>query len=185
MNKLDRNLSENIRIMALVVTEICQRSTLQSASNANLTRNQFTILKALSSEQKFQISDLARVLDISIPAVSKNIDRLEKLEMVARRTNLEDRRSLELVLLEDGLSVIRQFDEVLGKKQEHLVNQFSDQEKEVLLDLLKRVITFTLSEEQNTELICLQCGGNCGEYCVVESTLGDCSLESKLPDVEQ
>ena len=61
MNKLDRNLSENIRIMALVVTEICQRSTLQSSSNANLTRNQFTILKALSSEQDFQISDLARV----------------------------------------------------------------------------------------------------------------------------
>lgn len=182
MNRLNSTLSENIRIMALVITEICQRSTLQMASPANLTRNQFTILKTLSADANYQISDLARVLDISNAAVSKNIDRLEKLDMVARRIHPEDRRSLELVLLEEGLKVIRNFDEILAQKQEHLMAQFSTREKEVLVDLLQRVVTFTLSEEQNTELICLQCGGNCGDSCVVESTMGMCSLADKKPE---
>jgi DNA-binding MarR family transcriptional regulator len=182
MNKLDRELSENIRIMALVVCEICQRNTLEMASEVNLTRNQFTILQALSSEEDFQISDLARLLDISPAAVSKNIDRLEQLDMVARHPKPQDRRSLELVLREKGTEVLRRFDEILGQKQAQLMAQFSPQDKETLIDLLRRVIIFTLAEEQNTELICLQCGGNCGDHCIVESTLGGCSLESKRPE---
>jgi len=181
MRKLDRILSENIRIMALVVSEICQRSTLEMASGSNLTSNQFTILRALSSSQDYQITDLARLLDISTAAVSKNIDRLEQLNLVARRPNPEDRRSLELILLEPGWMVLGRFDEILAEKQEHLMEQFTAREKEVLVDLLRRAITYTVSREQNTELICLQCGGNCGETCVIEITMGPCSLKSNRP----
>jgi DNA-binding MarR family transcriptional regulator len=181
MNRLDRSLSENIRIMALVVSEICQRSTLQMASGSNLTSNQFTILRALSSDRDFQITDLARLLDISTAAVSKNIDRLGLQNLVVRRTNPEDRRSLELVLLKGGWDVLGRFDEILTEKQKHMMEEFTTREKEVLVDLLRRVITFTVSEEQNTELICLQCGGNCGDNCVVETTVGPCSLKGKDP----
>ena len=181
MNRLDISLSENIRIMALVVTEIYLRSTLKMATGSQLTTNQFTILRALSSGQNFQLTGLARLLDISNAAVSKNIDRLEHLELVARRAHPGDRRSLELVLLEDGRNVLDRFDGILTEKQKHLVEHFSDQEKELLIDMLRRIITSTLSEEQNTELICLQCGGNCGDNCVVETTAGPCSLKSRSP----
>jgi DNA-binding MarR family transcriptional regulator len=184
MNRLDRNLSENIRIMALVVSEICQRSILQMASDSNLTSNQFTILRALSSDRDFQITDLARLLGISTAAVSKNIDRLGQLDLVARRINPEDRRSLELVLLKGGWDVLGRFDEILTEKQKHLMEQFSTPEKEVLVGLLRRVINFTVSEEQNTELICLQCGGNCGDNCVIETTAGTCSLKGKGPETQ-
>lgn len=179
MIKLDRELSENIRIMAMVVGDICHRSTLQKASPINLTRNQFTILKILSTDGDFQIGDLARLLDISNAAISKNMDRLEQLGMVARQTKPDDRRSLELILLEDGLEIIREFDRILGEKQKHLMEQFSLQEKENLLDMVKRVITFTLAGEQDTEVICLQCGGNCGDSCVIESCKGLCALPDK------
>jgi DNA-binding MarR family transcriptional regulator len=184
MNRLDRSLAENIRIMALVVSEICQRSTLAAASESRLTSNQFTILKVLAGDQDFQISDLARLMDISPAAVSKNIDRLEQLNLVARRTHPEDRRSLELVLLGDGLAVLDRFDGILAGKQEQLLDQFDEAEKEILVDLLRRVITYTLSAEQNTELICLQCGGNCGDNCVVESTLGPCSIKNKAREIQ-
>ena len=179
MGALDKELSENIRIMAQVIGEICHRSTLQMASPINLTRNQFTILRILSTDGDFQISDLAKLLDISSAAVSKNIDRLEQLNMVARQAKPEDRRSLEIILLEDGLEVLQEFDRILGKKQKHLMDQFSRREKEDLLDLVKRVIIFTLAEEQDTEVICLQCGGNCGESCVIESCKGLCTMPEK------
>jgi len=185
MNRLDISLSENIRIMALVVNEICQRSTLEMATDNSLTSNQFTILRALSSDQDFQLTDLARLLDISNAAVSKNIDRLEHLKLVAKRVHPEDRRSLELVLLEEGRQVLDRFDGILTEKQKHLMEQFSDQEKELLTDMLRRIITSTLSKEQNTELICLQCGGNCGDNCVVETTVGPCSLKSRSPGNQQ
>ena len=179
MAKLDRELSENIRIMAMVVGDICHRSTLQKASPINLTRNQYTILKILSTEGDFQISDLAKLLDISNAAISKNIDRLEQLGLVARQTKPDDRRSLELILLDKGLGILNEFDRILGEKQKHLMEQFSLQEKENLLDMVKRVIIFTLAGEQNTEVICLQCGGNCGDSCVIESCKGLCTLPEK------
>ena len=179
MEKLDQELSQNIRIMAIVVGEICLRSTLEKASPIDLTRNQFTILKVLSTAGDFQISDLARLLDISNAAISKNIDRLEQLAMVARQVKPDDRRSLELILLAKGFEVLNEFDRILGEKQKHVMEQFSDQEKENLLDMVKRVITFTLAGEQDTEVICLECGGNCGDSCVIESCKGLCAMPKK------
>ena len=185
MGNLDQTLSENIRIMAMVIADICHRSTLQMASPVNLTRNQFTILKVLSTEGDFQISDLARLLDISNAAISKNIYRLAQLGLVARQAKPEDRRSLDIILLEEGMKILREFDRILGEKQEHLMDQFSIQEKENLLDLVKRVITFTLAEEQDTELICLQCGGNCGDTCVIDSCKGLCTMPEKKKSPRQ
>ena len=176
MNQLEKSLSENIRIMAQAITEICQRSTLENACSIPINRNQFTILKILSNGGSFQIKVLARLLDISNAAVSKNIDRLTKLGLVTRRTNPDDRRRLEIILLEPGREIVAQYDRILEEKQKHLMKQFSCEEKEVLLGLLKRVIRFTLAEEQDIDMICLQCAGLCGDSCVIESREGSCSL---------
>jgi hypothetical protein len=42
-----------------------------------------------------------------------------------------------------------------------------------------KVIHFTIAEEQDTDLICLQCGGQCGESCVIESSNGLCAMPDK------
>ena len=42
-----------------------------------------------------------------------------------------------------------------------------------------RVVKYTIAEENNTDLICLQCGGKCGEECVVESGAGACAPHEK------
>lgn len=179
MNGLEKALSENMRIMAQAITEICQRSTLEKACSIPINRNQFTILKILSNGGSFQINALARLLDISNAAVSKNIDRLTNLGLVTRRTNPNDRRRLEIILMEPGREIVAQYDRILEEKQKHLMKQFSAEEKEVLLDLLKRIIRFTLAEEQDIDMICLQCAGLCGDSCVIESREGTCSLPGK------
>ncbi len=176
---LDRELGQNIKIMAQVIGDICHRSTLASATPINLTSNQFTILKVLATGGDFQISDLARLLDISNAAISKNIDRLEHLKLVARQTKPGDRRSLDIILLGEGSKILRDYDQILDTKQALLLEQFSPREKETLLDLVKKVVIYTLAGEQDTELICLQCGGSCGESCVIESCKGLCTLPEK------
>ncbi len=179
MTSLDRELGQNIKIMAQVIGDICHRSTLASATPINLTSNQFTILQIRSTGGKFQISDLARLLDISNAAISKNIDRLEHLKLVVRQTKSGDRRSLDIILLAEGLKILRDYDRIHDTKQALLLEQFSDQEKLGLLDLVKKVVIYTLAGEQDTELICLQCGGSCGENCVIESCKGLCTMPEK------
>ena len=184
MDNLDRELGENLRIMAQAMTEICQRATLEKACPTPLTRNQFTILKILSNGTSIQIGTLARYLDISNPAVSKNIDRLAQLGLVARRPDPSDRRRLEIILLSPGMAIVTEYERILGEKQTHLMENFRQDEKVVLLDLVKRVTRWTIAEEQDIEAICLQCGGNCGTSCVIENRKGLCSLtdNNKAPE---
>lgn len=179
MDQLDKNLSENIRIMAQVIADICQRNTRKMASPIHLTANQFTILRVLGTEGEFQTGDLARLLDISSAAISKNITRLVKLDLVSRKAKPEDRRSLDIVLLENGRNIVREFDRILAEKQKHVMDRLSPEEKESLLSLVQKVISYTIAEEQDMDLICLQCGGNCGDNCVIESGSGLCSLPDK------
>ena len=79
-----------------------------------------------------------------------------------------------------GQAIVDEFDRVTTEKQVPMMAQFSAQEKVVLLDLLQRIVKYTVDESHNTELICLQCGGACGEKCVVEGGKGPCSVPPKL-----
>ena len=180
MSDIDGILRENIRIMAQVITEVCQRSTREQVCPAPLSRNQYYILSILATSGEFLISDLARILDISPAAVSKNIDRMEQLKLVQRRARPGDRRNLEVCLLPEGQAIVDEFDRVTAEKQVPLMAQFSAEEKVVLRDLLQRIVKYTVDPDNNTELICLQCGGACGEKCVVEGGQGPCSSPPKL-----
>jgi len=176
---MDSVLQENIRIMAQVITEICQRNTRKQVSEHPLTRNQCYILKILGTSGGFLITELAQVLDISTAATSKNIDRLEKINLVARQPHSKDRRSLEVQLLPAGQRLVKEFDRVTVKKMAPLMAQFSEEEKSALLDFLQRIVKYTLASENNTDLICMQCGGKCGDDCAVSIGQGACSRPRK------
>ena len=55
----------------------------------------------------------------------------------------------------------------------------------VLLDMVRRVIRFTVAKEQDIEAICLQCGGKCGESCVIEHCQGHCVRADDNPILDQ
>lgn len=174
MNDLDRVLLQNLRITAQVLTEVCQRNTRLQVCPVPLSRNQYYILNILAKSGDFPISELARILEISTAAASKNIDRLEQLEFVKRRPSASDRRASNVELLPYGRSIVEEFDRVTAVKQQPVLDDFTDEEKQQLLGLLRRVVRNTLHDQHMSELICLQCAGNCGEECAVESCRGNC-----------
>jgi MarR family transcriptional regulator, transcriptional regulator for hemolysin len=180
MSRLDAIVRENIRIMAQVITEICQRSTRKEVSESPLSRNQYYILNILAQSGEQLISDLARILDISAAATSKNVDRLEQLDMVERKVGKNDRRSYEIHLRPQGRHVIDRFNEITAKKQIAVMAQFSEEEKIQLLDFLKRIVQYTLNDSHDADLICLQCGGRCGDDCVVDSGKGKCPSHESI-----
>ncbi len=118
-------------------------------------------------------------MDISAAAASKNIDRLEQLDLVVRQAHSGDRRSMEVKLLPKGRSIVDEISEVTTQKMAPLMDQFSADEKTTLLDFLQRIVKYTLADEISTDLICLQCGGNCGEVCVVKAGRGICARPKK------
>ena len=176
MSDHNQVLQENIRIFAQVIGEMCQASTRRQVSPHPLTRNQLYLLRILSVSGEFLCGELAVILDISPAAASKNIDRLEQWGLVRRHTRSADRRSHTVRLTEAGQSVVDAFARIITQKMSGLMAQFSEEEKDLFLGLLRRTVRFILSERQNTDVICLQCGGACGDTCAVGDRVGRCSL---------
>lgn len=167
MDRLDTSLSENIRILAQVIHETCQGNTRRDACPYPLTRNQLSILRMLAFTGDMQILEIARTLEISNAAVSKNIDRLEEWGLVSRGSCPQDRRCSEVKLNDQGRSVVSAYDSLLDRKQQSLMDQFTREEKFLLLDFVRRVIRFTLAAELDASTVCPRCGGRGGNDCLV------------------
>lgn len=173
---IDQILGENLRILTQAMADICQRSTLDEASGGQLTTKQFAILRILARREHLTASEFARIMGISPAAVTKNIDRLAALGLISRSENPQDRRSTVLTLEAPGQEMLDRHDEISGHKIASILIDFSPTEKTQLLDFIQRIVQHTLSDEQDADIICYQCGGRCGHDCVVEQRKGTCSL---------
>lgn len=174
MEHLDQSVADAIRILAQSVQDISLRSSIEQACPTRLTRNQFLILNLLNANGAFPIGEIASILDISSPAASKNVDRLEELELVRRHRRPADRRVHDVELLPAGTAIVERFVAIAAGKHEQLLGEFSHEEKIQLLDLLRRVVLLTLAGEERTEAICLQCYNRRGEECILRELPGGC-----------
>lgn len=69
------------------------------------------------------VSQIASILDVSSPAVSRMIRMLEKKELLRKQPLSEDRRSTSLTLTEQGQQVVSRADETMNRMSEQLLNQ--------------------------------------------------------------
>jgi DNA-binding MarR family transcriptional regulator len=171
---LDEVLGENLTILAQLTCEVFQRRTLAQASPVPLSRNQFAILKILGSAATYRVGELARLLDISGAATSKNVDRLQNLGFVERLAKPEDRRGLEVVLLPAGRAVVEESARIAAARHAAQFGQFELEDKERLLTSLRRIIRGILAQESSPDRICMLCEGHGAATCVVRESKGVC-----------
>jgi len=174
MTTLDRVLGENLTILAQLVCDVGQRHALAQASDDSLSRNQFAILKVLCTEPTIKVGELARLLNISCAAASKNVDRLHHLDLVERLAKPEDRRGLDVVLLPRGRAVVEEYGRIAEVTQAAQFAHFAPEEKEQLLVCLRRIIRATLAQESSPDMICLLCEGHGAATCAVRESKGIC-----------
>jgi DNA-binding MarR family transcriptional regulator len=174
MEHLDQSVADAIRILAQSVQDISLRSCIEQACPTRLTRNQFLILNLLNANGAFPIGEIATILDISSPAASKNIDRLEQLGLVQRQRRAADRRVHDVDLLPAGAAIVERFVAIAANRHETMLSRFTNEEKRQLLDLLRRVVLLTLAGEERIDAICLQCYSRRGQDCIIRELHGDC-----------
>jgi len=170
----DRNLSELLRISSFIVTDICEQQFMEEASPIHLTKNQYYILKMLANSTPFNLSDLASILSVSNAAIGKNIDKLVQFKLVTRRFTKTDRRSAKVSITTMGRDIIEKYNELKISKQVEIFKQYTLKDKEKFAEYLKSFISNTLHEDMNTDILCLQCTGFCGDDCVVKEKKGTC-----------
>lgn len=170
----NRSLSELLRISSFIVNTVCEKQFLEETTSIPLSDNQFHILRILNSASPFNISDLAKLLNVSNAATGKNIDKLVQYKLVRRRFRKQDRRTAKVSITIEGKELMNRYDDIKSQKQEEIFNKYSNSEKIGFAENLRKFITNTLHEEADMELLCLQCDGLCGEDCVIKMKKGTC-----------
>ncbi len=173
----DKCLSDLIRISSYIVSKICEKQIMEESASIALSDNQFYILKILSNESPFNLSNLANILLISNAAVGKMIDKLVRSKLVSRRYSKKDRRTAVVSITQKGKEIVKKYNNLIIEKQTENFEKFSTDDKESFKNYLKLFVRYCMDEDMDTNILCYQCHGFYGEDCVVKEKIGFCLRE--------
>jgi DNA-binding MarR family transcriptional regulator len=108
-------------------------------SDVDLT---FTQLRALFvlGRQPLRVSELAKTLGMSLASASALSDRLVRLELVARRADPTDRRSVYLEIAPAGKRVVQRLERAQTSQLTTAVRQMNEEERRAFATTLRALL---------------------------------------------
>lgn len=108
---------------------------------AGITRPQWWLLIILMRDQGGGMTqvDLARQLDVGKVPLGKMLDRLEKVNLISRCPDINDRRSNRVRLSESGRQLIKRMEVVALELSQQVLQGISAEQQRVLNDLLRHM----------------------------------------------
>jgi DNA-binding MarR family transcriptional regulator len=108
-------------------------------ARVGLHSGQESLLKALAADDGMTMSDLAAVLGVQPPTVTKMIGRLAAQDYVERRASKGDGRQAEVHLTERGRRAIETIDKVWKRIEKSALDGIDDKDRKRLRKLLRQV----------------------------------------------
>ncbi|HBV89344.1 MAG TPA: MarR family transcriptional regulator [Desulfosporosinus sp.] len=97
-------------------------------SQYGITPSQFYVLSAVWERDGLKFKDLAKSLDMDGSTLTSILDRMERLDLVERRNDPEDRRSLLVFLTEKAKQKISEIAHLAEGLDQEIKERFSDEE---------------------------------------------------------
>ena len=161
-------------IFSSVFKEVFEVRLLQDASAYPLTPSQFQLIKLMAIDGHHQVGEVADFLGVSPPAATKNIDKLERLGLVARNRSPGDRRATLLSVSRKGRRLVRKYEEIRAARLSPVLADFGPKEIARFADLLERFAVSLLDLEQPRQRSCLRCAAHIQQGCPVGQLQGGC-----------
>lgn len=164
-------------IFASLVREILELKFLREASPHSLTLSQFHLLKVMTLNGGHQAGQMANVLGLSPPAITKNIDKLERQGLIVRAPSKGDRRATLLSPSDKGRRLVQDYEAIKQDRLATVLQQFNPEELDQLTQLLKRFSLSLIRQEDSGDGLCLRCAAYCEEDCPVSYIRGSCPYQ--------
>ncbi|MFF2876187.1 MarR family winged helix-turn-helix transcriptional regulator [Gottfriedia sp. NPDC057991] len=128
-----------------------KKISLLTATKLGLTFQQLIILNSIRNNEGLTQKELTERLRTAKSRVSLSIDELEKKNYVKRETSAYDRRETQLFLTPDGERLCQRYREESEayKSLANSLEQFSQDELNILIDMQKKILTDLLNEQTN------------------------------------
>lgn len=89
-----------------------------ASDNPDLTARQLAVfLRVYLDEPPHTVRGLAAILNVSKPAITRALDRLTEYDMIARKQDAMDRRSVLVQRTREGSNYLRQIGKYLSEAQ--------------------------------------------------------------------
>jgi DNA-binding MarR family transcriptional regulator len=103
-----------------LVSYLNATAVMVRSEDTDLTQRQQTVLlKVYLAEDEQTVRGLAAFAGVSKPAITRALDRLSEFDLVRRKTDPTDRRSILVQHTGKGRMYIRRFGELLVNASEH------------------------------------------------------------------
>ena len=110
-----------------------------AASQLNLTASQAFHLLSIPHDG-IPMSQLAHKLGLDTSTLTRNIQKLEKMELIRRRQDSYDKRVQKAVLTEKGEEMIELLDESLQEMNNTFMEQIDLDSQENITDILEKIV---------------------------------------------
>jgi DNA-binding MarR family transcriptional regulator len=123
-------------------SERVRAGVIVNVASADLDLAGFDVLLTLrrnGREQALSPSALAKDMMLSTSAMTNRLDRLEKRGLIARRTDPDDRRGLQIMLTDEGFALIDGLVESHVETEARMLAALSQAERAILRELLGKI----------------------------------------------
>ncbi len=130
---------EALQTVARSITQVRLHERLLQLAGVRLDRAGATLLFKLSAKgDSLRVTDLAEILGVDTPTVTRKVQQLERQGMVVRQTDPDDRRASRIRLTPDGRRTIERVRRARRSWLEQLLQNWEDDDLSALADLLSR-----------------------------------------------
>ncbi len=130
---------EALQTVARSITQVRLHERLLRSAGVRLDRAGATLLFKLSAKgDSLRVTDLAEILGVDTPTVTRKVQQLERAGMVVRQTDPDDRRASRIRLTPAGRRTIERVRRARRAWLEQLLQDWDDDDLSVLADLLSR-----------------------------------------------
>ena len=127
----------------LKVTELNSR---RLARQAELTASQILLLQYVAQQGQALPSAIAKAIELKQATITVLLNKLEKIGLVVRRRDTEDRRRVWVKLTAAGHKVLEQSPDLLQSRFEHGFDQLDDWEQSMIITALERIASLLDAE---------------------------------------
>lgn len=107
--------------------------------NVDIKPLHFEVLRLLDKEGKLHITEIGEKLHIAKAQMTHLIDKLADLNMIERRTDITDRRTINITLTGSGRTFLEEHQNRLVSTAVDTMSRLTDEELEDLANTLKRL----------------------------------------------
>ncbi|AXF56031.1 MarR family winged helix-turn-helix transcriptional regulator [Salicibibacter kimchii] len=133
----------NNRLKAFTVlnraTQSIQDALKKDVARYGLNLNEFAVLELLYHKGDQPIQQIGKRILVASSSITYVVDKLEKKGYLYRRACTDDRRVMYAAITESGKEFMNEAFPDHEQKIESIFNEWSDEETEAAIDLLKRV----------------------------------------------